>query len=400
MIRPLALITLLFSLLILCSTVHVSAQTSETQKYVIFRDDDVAPGARYGDILKAVNQIHMDTNVPVTLGIIPHPSRVVPHVHVHRHRAWKLVAETIPNLPGELTDVHVHRHRAWKLVQTFPDNGEGNQLLWDTDFFNYMRSISANPLFEFAQHGYTHRANDLAWDHAHVTSEFFGEPYAVQYEAIKRGRDDIRQAFGVTPTTFIPPWNRGDYNTFRAAKALGFKQYCTGTLDYYALHGRTRGVLLERNDVTLGGMTDASFRMSVESAILKTEGFMNDPKNSGGTLVVMYHFWAFQTPDGSIDKEKLALLRAYIDYLKSRGDVLFTRVDRAYVAGDVTAPSPSIAAASPSIAAAKPFEGTALNTLAGGPFRLLAVGGSTIVLLLGIGVWFVAWYKRGAGPGE
>jgi len=392
MIRPPALITLLFSVLILCSTVHVSAQPSETQKYVIFRDDDVAPGARYGDILPAVNQIHLDTHVPVTLGIIPHPSSVLLHIHVHRHHASKLAAETIPNLPGELTHVHVHRHHASKLVETPANGGEGNQLIWDTDFFHYMRSISANPLFEFAQHGYTHRANDLAWRHAYITSEFFGEPYSAQYEAIKRGRDDIRQAFGVTPTTFIPPWNRGDYYTFRAAKALGFKQYCTGTLDYYALHGRTRGVTLERNDITLGGVTDGSFRKSVESAILKTERFMNDPKNSGGTLVVLYHFWTFQTPDGSLDREKLALLQTYIDYLKSRGDVLFTRVDRAYVAGDVTAASPSNAAASP-------FEGTALNALAGGPFKL-AVLGPTIVLLLGFGVWSVARNKRGDEPGR
>jgi len=36
---------------------------------VVFREDDVAPKADFAE-LQAVNQVHIDKNVPVTLGII------------------------------------------------------------------------------------------------------------------------------------------------------------------------------------------------------------------------------------------------------------------------------------------------------------------------------------------
>ena len=63
-------------------------------------------------------------------------------------------------------------------------------------------------------------------------SEFYGRPYAVQYDTIKKGRDDIKQAFGVVPTTFIPPFDKSDNNTLKAAKALGFTEYSTAYRDF------------------------------------------------------------------------------------------------------------------------------------------------------------------------
>jgi len=39
----------------------------------IFRDDDVAPTQRL-NVLEAVNQVHIDEIVPVTLAIIPYPT--------------------------------------------------------------------------------------------------------------------------------------------------------------------------------------------------------------------------------------------------------------------------------------------------------------------------------------
>jgi len=42
------------------------------KKYVVFRDDDVG----FGNLsaLEAVDQVHIEENVPVTLAIIPHPN--------------------------------------------------------------------------------------------------------------------------------------------------------------------------------------------------------------------------------------------------------------------------------------------------------------------------------------
>ena len=88
---------------ILFSTVPGNAQgvkdNGQTRKYVIFREDDVAPRADFAE-QQAVNQVHIDKNVPVTLGITPHQNA-----------------------------------------------SKGNQLLQDKQFLNYMRSIASKPPF-------------------------------------------------------------------------------------------------------------------------------------------------------------------------------------------------------------------------------------------------------------
>jgi len=71
MITYKALVPFLLVLLVLISTACVSAQPAGTTKQVIFRDDDVAPTQQL-NVLEAVNQVHIDENVPVTLAIIPH----------------------------------------------------------------------------------------------------------------------------------------------------------------------------------------------------------------------------------------------------------------------------------------------------------------------------------------
>ncbi|MGZ7180367.1 MAG: DUF2334 domain-containing protein, partial [Halobacteriota archaeon] len=154
--------------------------TSSAKKYVVFRCDDVAPNVNFA-ALQATNQVHIDTNVPVTLGIVPHVT-----------------------------------------------TGTGNELLANSQFSAYMKPLASNHLIEFAQHGYTHQNQGGASGQ----SEFYGRPYAAQYTAIKQGRDDIRAAFGVTPTSFIPPFDKGDNNTLKAAKALGFTEYSTAFRDF------------------------------------------------------------------------------------------------------------------------------------------------------------------------
>src|SRR5665647_1731204 len=57
----------------ICPTVTATTQEAQAKKYIAFRNDDIRPGMSL-DGLKAVNQVHIDENVPVTLGIIPHPN--------------------------------------------------------------------------------------------------------------------------------------------------------------------------------------------------------------------------------------------------------------------------------------------------------------------------------------
>src|SRR5674536_66622 len=99
------------------STVKAGNATVQAgnSKHIIFRDDDIAPWADL-NTLKIVNQAFIDENVPVTLAVLPHPS-------------------------------------------TDSSDDNQNELFMDTSMLNYLESIKTNPLFEFAQHGYTHAIN-------------------------------------------------------------------------------------------------------------------------------------------------------------------------------------------------------------------------------------------------
>ena len=205
---------------------------AQTNKYVIFREDDVAPNADFAE-LQAVNQVHIDKNVPLTLGIIPHPDAT----------------------------------------------HSGNQLIEVNATVSRLHAIThSNHLFQFAQHGYTHQ--DIA-PSPRGPSEFYGRPYAAQYNAIKQGRDDITQAFGVTPTSFLPPFDKSDNNTLKAAKALGFTEYCTAFPDVNMNQGYKEGIKVDTISIELGNNS----LQSLENA---TEPWLNNP-NSINTFIVLYH---------------------------------------------------------------------------------------------------------------
>ncbi len=276
----------LLLLVLMSSTVNTNAQAlSQPKKYVAFRDDDVEPFASL-ETLEAVNQVHIAENVPVTLGIIPHP------------------------LPRQ----------------------DGNELLQDGQFLTYMQSIDANPLFEFAQHGYTHR--DIA-PSPKGGSEFYGRPYAAQYDSIKQGRDDITQAFGVTPTTFIPPFDLGDNNTLKACAQLGFTTYSS----FFApvLQSSQDGMRIDHgfvigaDNTNATELSDAVFNTTIQAAENETLQFLSNPH--ADTLTFAYHAWAFTDGQGGVDSYKIQQLINFINFLKNEG-VLFTRLDRSAVTGD------------------------------------------------------------------
>ncbi len=292
--------------------------TITAKKYVVFRDDDVG----FGNLsaLEALDQVHVEENVPVTLAIIPHPNPC----------------------------------------------GTGNELLQETGVLNYLRSIVDNPLFEFAQHGYNHydyKANgppDCSASTAGAgvpqvvgaeassykvgespgpgqlvpgqpvgtpsDSEFWGRPYADQYNAIKQGRDDMIQALGVAPTTFVPPWNSGDTNTLKACSALGFTLYSTSISDFNVRQAYLDGITVQGESGGLDGWNNnAAWQTGMQALTKGTDAALNN-MTAGQSFVLGYHFWSFENPDGSVNPAWVALFKQYIDHLKSRGDVLFTTV--------------------------------------------------------------------------
>ena len=275
--------------------------------------------------------MHIDENVPVTLSIIPH---------------------TNPNL-----------------------NASTNELLGDTSLLDYLRSIENSPLFEFAQHGYTHQEysqknessaveiagtppgaplvssgvqpGDLSGLTAPLVgsespSEFYGRPYADQYNAIKQGRDDMIQAFGVTPTTFVPPWNTGDDNTLKACHALGFTLYSTSPADFNTYNAvlqgiHVQGIVLLARLVKRHRLADGN--VAAHTADQRTTEQSNDRRY----FTVLYHYADFNNASGLPDPTRIALFTQYIDDLKDRGDVLFSTLSDQPLLN----PSPAPAACSP-----------------------------------------------------
>ena len=287
--------------------------TSTAKKYVVFRDDDVY----FGNLsaLEAVDQVHIEEHVPVTLAIIPHANPC----------------------------------------------GTGNEMLQNTSVTNYLLSIVHNPLFEFAQHGYNHydyrengppkcsassaeagvpqvvgpagsyyKAGESPGPQGQpvgstFASEFYGRPYADQYNAIKQGRDDMIQALGVLPTTFVPPFDSGDQNTLKAASALGFTLYSTGVGDFTVNDAIRDGIMVQASaSFGIGSWANnTAWQSGMSRLTAQTDAALNNA-TAGESVVVPYHFWAFENHDGSVNTAHIALFKQYIDHLKSRGDVSFS----------------------------------------------------------------------------
>jgi peptidoglycan/xylan/chitin deacetylase (PgdA/CDA1 family) len=268
-----------------------ASAASGAKKYVVFRDDDIGVGSL--DTLQAINQVHIDENVPVTLAVVPN-------------------------------------------FQDNPDNA-----LLKEPLHSYLQSIVANPLFEFAQHGYNHEnyvpyaSSTLAQASlvpgrpyadivgADTRSEFRGRPYDDQYDAIKEGRDNITAVFGVTPTTFVPPFNTGDKNTLKAANALGFTLYSTSQDDFGVTEANLQGITVQALTFGLGWSNDTQWNWRMQNLTKYTDAAL-DAAAPGDSIVVYYHYWTFDKQDGSPDPTNIALLKQYIEHLKNRGDVLFT----------------------------------------------------------------------------
>jgi peptidoglycan/xylan/chitin deacetylase (PgdA/CDA1 family) len=357
MARRTILLSAILVLVMLFSTAQISAQPAQTKKYVIFRDDDVAPKPeRDIETLEAVNQVHIDENVPVTLAIIPHPAA--------QGSDAQLFPDDQPVLFGP----------------SFP-NAAVNELRQEPAFYDYMRSIATNPLFEFALHGYTHVNNGLTPGSSNA-SEFAGEPFDLQCDTIRQGRNDIEDAFGITPTTFVPPYDRGDLTTLAALRALGFTEYCTGGKDSANLQGRESGIRVEAATINIVGDNYTAMNESFQVAKNATDQFFSDPYST--TLIVLYHWWTFTGPGGSVDARNVQLLRDYIDYVKTREGVQFTTLDRQVMVSTGAAPGAAVSTGAAAGAASVLMEVSSALT----PYRLWLVGGVGVAYLLGF-AWFV-----------
>ena len=262
-----------------------ATEVQSSPKRVIFRDDDVTPWSL--DALKAVNQVHIDEGVPVTLGVIPAVSLPV-------QGQYKLYVPTTSSSDtfGEY-------------LRSLASSGQLELRAGSIEsFVEYLRPLASSGRFELAQHGYNHSDNSKP-PHL-VPTEFRGESYATQYKNIRKGRSLMQNAWGFAPTTFVPPYNTGDQNTITALSRLGFKVYSS-----YAGEPISGGSLtLKPNRVSFDAST-----ATLESLKSQTGPLLSNP--SVNDIVITYHNWSFETPAHGVDAKKVELLRSYIQYLKT-----------------------------------------------------------------------------------
>jgi len=96
--------------------------------------------------------------------------------------------------------------------------------------------------WEIAMHGYRHLKHTKSGGilNLHRASEFAERPYEDQLSDLQNGRKIIMDR-GFNPITFVPPWHSFDNNTLRAMEVSGFKILSDG----YFLYPRMTGSLLQ-----------------------------------------------------------------------------------------------------------------------------------------------------------
>ncbi|MEI7828086.1 MAG: DUF2334 domain-containing protein, partial [Euryarchaeota archaeon] len=306
-----------------------ATDVQSSPKHVILRDDDVTPWSL--DALKAVNQVHIDEGVPVTLGVIPATS-LVPSQYVTYSEPTTSSSETFVGY-----------------MRSLASSGQFELPAGSTEtFVEYLRPLAQSGRFELAQHGYAHSDNSKMYG-ASVPSEFRGMPYDKQYKLIKEGRSLMQNAWGLqlTPTTFIPPYNTGDKNTLTALSNLGFKVYSS----YPGEFGSGGGLTLKPNRVSF----DASYS-TYASLVRQTEPLLSNP--SVNDIVITYHSWRFEASTAhDVDPHKVEVLRQYIQYLKTK-NVEFTMLNGMHYSKRVTT-NMTLATSNPSPAVSEPVTFTA-----------------------------------------
>lgn len=153
------------------------------------------------------------------------------------------------------------RYQVRPLVGVVPDNRDACLHITEpeaapiNDFWNYLTDLEKEG-WCIAQHGVTHiyTTKRMGCFPLNRLSEFAGIAYGKQYEALKRGRDILRE-HGIRTDMFMAPAHSFDRNTIRALKKLGFRRMTDGFGDrpylrqgmiFYPISYRQESVLANR----------------------------------------------------------------------------------------------------------------------------------------------------------
>jgi predicted deacetylase len=116
------------------------------------------------------------------------------------------------------------------LLGVIPNNCDPDLLIDEPrkDFWEYIKTLQSEG-FTIAMHGYKHvfdiRAKGIVTPVKH--SEFAGHPYEIQYEKIRKGKEELF-LHGIETDIFFAPAHSYDDNTLKALVANGFKYLSDG----------------------------------------------------------------------------------------------------------------------------------------------------------------------------
>ncbi|MFU8866910.1 DUF2334 domain-containing protein [Natronococcus sp.] len=252
------------------ASVGTDANWEEYDSIVIFRNDDIQPWYNQEE-LRAVDDVFIEQEVPVTLGIIPDT-----------------------NGSGALTD--------------------------DPELCDYLRSLEADhsDQFEMAIHGTTHEpVTDF-----YGASEFGGLSEAEQRERLAEGEALLADCVDSPSSTFVPPMNTYDTTTVEVLAESNYTAVSGGqwfTDQYYETDNGTY--------FGAGGLTHVPETQSFEdwSAYEEAGGDDDDvpfhdletltdsfdaSHERNGVHVVMIHYQYFTTD------ERLEKLESLIEHMK------------------------------------------------------------------------------------
>ncbi len=225
-------------------------------KYIVFRNDDVAAFWSANTAIN-VTETFRTKKIPIVLGIIP-----------------------------------LNRHN--------------QKLTEDNTIMTYLMKIKSDQSIEFAIHGYNHEIE-----------EFREVSYDDAIFKISSSFKTLHDAFGVTPTTLIPPYNSYNNNTVQALKTELGKNSVISSGYYDILNG-----------IAFTGFEDVLYIPQTtdiydydKDHLHSTEEIVNSCEyaiSRYGICVLTIHHTRFAGSGTKIDAKKLDLLYSIIDWAKKK----------------------------------------------------------------------------------
>ncbi|SEH16619.1 hypothetical protein SAMN04487967_2744 [Natronorubrum sediminis] len=256
-------------------SVDRSWETHET--IVIFRNDDIQPWYNQEE-MRAVDQVFIDEEVPVTLGIIP-------------------------KVAGE------------------------NAITDDDETCSYLRSLESEypDQFEMAIHGYTHEEQTDFYN----GSEFGNVSITTQHEWLVAGEEIMHDCVDRPSQTFIPPMNTYDDNTVEVLVEEGYPIVSGGewfTSAYYKEEAPfvKDGITHVPETQAFEDWSNAdndSDEVPFHDLETLTDSF-DEAVEDNEPYVQMLHYQYFTSED------QLEMLRSLIEHMNATDDVTFMTLEQ------------------------------------------------------------------------